>query len=73
MHLTNEVEEHLKKILEIKTISPFRSFAQNLWEEHKEEIMNWEGTTCAYTSQEYFNKNKWYVKKLYKSTLSIRG
>lgn len=66
--LDKQTIKDLEKVLEIATVSPFRAFAMNMWQDHKEEVFTWEGDLVQYTSKDYFSKNKWFLKKLYKST-----
>lgn len=47
--------------------SDFRSWCNALWQEHKTEVFNWTNKPVNYTSQQFFSKNKWYIKSLYKS------
>jgi hypothetical protein len=68
MLLDKRTIKDLEKILEIETVSPFRAFAMNVWQDHKDEVFYWESRIVEYTSKQYFAENKWYLKKLYKST-----
>lgn len=45
--------------------SKFRRWIQEKWFEHKYECLDWKTKSCK-DAQEYFNKNKWFLKALYK-------
>lgn len=47
----------------------FRSWVQEKWYEHKEEVWAWEGFEPTATPTEYFNKYKWWLKREYKHYL----
>lgn len=44
----------------------FRNWVYQIWWEHLEEMMAWEGKQPNYTSQEYFNKYRWWLKREYR-------
>ena len=44
----------------------FRDFLRMIWEEHKEEVFNWDGKDPTYDVKDYFNRHKWWLKRLYK-------
>lgn len=48
-------------------VSPFRSFCRELWEEHREEVLQWTGIPVTYTPEQFFNKNKWYIKSVFQA------
>ena len=50
----------------IQKDSPFRQYITEKWYEHKKEVLTWESKVVDYTQQEWFEKNRWYLKKLYK-------
>lgn len=56
----------MTEIPEFKIPSPFRVWLQNKWFEHKEELLIWEKRQPDYTDAEFFQKNKWSLKKIYK-------
>ena len=47
--------------------SKFRLFCNEKWYEHRDEVLSWTGQHVQGTSQQYFNKYKWFLKTLYKS------
>lgn len=47
----------------------FRFWVTRKWYEHKREKLSWECKPVTYSQQEWFNKNKWFLKKLYKETV----
>jgi hypothetical protein len=53
----------------MKESSPFRQFCQEMWFEHKDEILAWTRKPVDYSSDEYFSKQRWMLKRLYKSHL----
>ena len=44
----------------------FRLFCYEKYFEHSEEIYSWTKSMTYATFPEYFEQNKWYLKKLYK-------
>ena len=44
----------------------FRLWVTRKWYEHKREVLAWEKRVVDYSDKEWFAKNKWYLKKLYK-------
>ena len=44
----------------------FRSWLNNMWQEHKKEVLVTTGKPCDYDLGLYFNKYKWWLKKMYK-------
>ena len=65
----NEISSVVES-LKLPEISNFRLFVLNMWEDHKEEVFTWTKAPVNYTSEEYFNNNKWYLKTLYKKRSS---
>jgi hypothetical protein len=49
-----------------RSASPFRVFLRNMWEEHRDEVLAWTNKPVTYTSEQFFRKNKWYLKTLYR-------
>ena len=47
------------------SMRPFRVFLKHMWEEHKDEVFAWTNKPVTYTSEQFFRKNKWYLKALY--------
>lgn len=45
----------------------FRLFVVEKYYEHSEEVFSWTGTLPRQTFKQYFDENKWYLKKLYKT------
>ena len=58
-----------KEPLEMTQISPFRLFCRQLWEEHRDEVFNWTGESVTYTADQFFSKNKYYIKSLFKARM----
>jgi hypothetical protein len=46
--------------------SAFRIWATSKWYEHKSEILAHERAPVPYEAKEYFAKNKYYLKQLWK-------
>ena len=44
----------------------FRQWVQEMWFEHVEESRVWEGVETTATSQEYFAKYKYWLKREYR-------
>ena len=44
----------------------FRQWCQEKWYEHVEETRAWEGHEPTATSQEYFNRYKFWLKREYR-------
>jgi hypothetical protein len=49
----------------------FRSFLNDKWYEHCDELMAWEKQYPEYDRDYYFKKHKWLLKKMYKDSKSI--
>ena len=47
-------------------ISEFRSFCNEKWYEHKDEILLWTGDMVEYDSKYYYNKHRWLLKSMFK-------
>lgn len=43
----------------------FRVFVNEMWMQHKDELLEWEGELPNYTSRDYFLKYRWQLRKLY--------
>lgn len=43
----------------------FRAWCYEKWQEHCEEVYQWEGFYPTATSQEYFGKYRWWLKRQY--------
>ena len=43
--------------------SAFRNWVNNIWFEHKREVLSFTGKPCDYDVQQYFNKYKWWLKR----------
>lgn len=41
----------------------FRSFCQEKWYEHCEELYTWEGKGPTATPTEYFRKYRWWLRR----------
>lgn len=59
MTLVEKFEIELKK-------PGFRGWLNDRWLEHKDEVLKYTGQPCDYDLGVYFNKYKWWLKKLYK-------
>ena len=46
-------------------ISNFRSFCNDKWFEHKDELFLWEQRFPEYNSTYYFQKHLWMLKKMF--------
>jgi len=44
----------------------FRSWLYQKWMEHKDEVYVMTGKPCDYDLGLYFNKYKWWLKRMYK-------
>lgn len=44
----------------------FRGWLYDKWLEHKDEVLETTGRACDYDLGLYFNKYKWWLKRLYK-------
>ena len=44
----------------------FRAWLQEMWYLHILEIEQWTGKSPEYTSQEYFNRNQWWLRKVFR-------
>lgn len=44
----------------------FRAWCQEMWYQHVDECLTWEGVAPAGTSQEYFAKYKFWLKREYR-------
>jgi hypothetical protein len=47
-------------------MTPFRLFVRHKWEEHKEELMEWEQHLPQYDQHYYFRKHRWFLKRIFK-------
>lgn len=48
----------------------FRQFVLKFWYQHLEELMAWEHTVPKYTSVEYFEKYRWWLRKEYRKYIN---
>ena len=48
-------------------ISPWKSFVQEIWMKHKDEIMEWEQRQVDYTLQDYYLQHKWFLRRLFRA------
>lgn len=44
----------------------FRLFCNEMWFQHKDEILNWTGNLVQYDSTYYFRKHRWLLKAKFK-------
>lgn len=49
----------------MSTAYTFRFWCREKWYEHIDEIISIGGTEPTYTSQQYFNKYRWWLKREY--------
>lgn len=49
----------------MKEVSDFRQWTTQIWHQHVSEILSVTGKPAAYTAEEYFNRNKWFLKKVW--------
>jgi len=49
----------------------FRSFLNEKWYEHQDELMVWEKKFPEYDRDYYFKKHKWLLKKMYKESKAV--
>jgi hypothetical protein len=47
-------------------MSAFRRFVRDKWEEHKEELLEWDKQLPQYDQQYYFRKHRWFLKNIFK-------
>ena len=45
--------------------SEFRSWCNEKWMEHKDELFQWENKFPEYDSTYYFRKHRWMLKKMF--------
>jgi len=58
---------------EDRSMRPFRVFLRQMWEEHKDEVFDWTKSPVTYTPEQFFRKNKWFLKKLYRELNQTPG
>ena len=51
----------------------FRSWLNQKWLDHKDEVYSMTGKPCEYDLGLYFNKYKWWLKRLYKQECKDYG
>lgn len=44
----------------------FRVWLQNMWLDHRDEVLSVSGRECDYDLSTYFHKYKWWLKAVYK-------
>ena len=49
-----------------RTLSNFRTWLNDMWYEHKEEVLNYTGNNVDYPMEVYILKYKWWLKAIYK-------
>ena len=54
--------------LDIEPKQKFRAWLNQRWLEHKDEVLTVTGRVCDYDLGVYFNKYKWWLKRVYKET-----
>jgi len=53
----------------MKKTNSFRSWLNDKWLEHKSEVYAFTGKPCNYELGEYFNKYKWWLRRIYKEEI----
>ena len=55
--------------------STFNRWVMNLWFDHKDEYFTYNGSVCNEEVQQWFNRNKYWLKKVYreKANEQLRG
>ena len=48
-----------------KLPSAFRTFCQNKWFEHKDEIFDWTKQPVEYDAAYYFRKHRWMLRRMF--------
>jgi hypothetical protein len=48
-----------------KLPSAFRTYCQNKWFEHRDEILDWTGRPVDYDAAYYFRKHRWMLRKMF--------
>lgn len=51
---------------DVAKMKPFRHWCHEMWCQHVDEYIAWEGFEPTSTPQEYFNKYKFWLKREYK-------
>lgn len=46
----------------------FRTWLNQQWLEHKEEVLRETGSPCDYDLSKYFHTYRWWLKRLYKDS-----
>lgn len=49
----------------------FRSFLNDKWYEHQEEILVWEKKLPQYDREYYWQKHKWLLKNMFKQSKNV--
>lgn len=47
----------------------FRSWLQEMWFKHKDELLAWEHRLPDYDDKYYFNKHKWMLRRRYREEI----
>lgn len=47
-------------------MTPFRQFVWEKWQEHKDELLQWENRLPEYNEKYYFSKHRWFLKNIYR-------
>ena len=45
----------------------FRHWCYEKWQDHQEEVFQWEGSYPTATGQEYFIKYRWWLKREFRA------
>jgi len=53
----------------MKQIKTFRSWLNQRWVEHKDEVVEVTGKPCDYDLSIYFSKYKWWLRRVYKEEM----
>jgi len=52
---------------ERRVSSEFRRWCYDMWYEHIDELIQFSGKPPSYTSKQYFEKYRWWLKREFKS------
>ena len=45
----------------------FRTWCQEMWMEHCDEVRTWTGLAPTYTQQDYFTSYRWWLRTMYRN------
>ena len=47
----------------------FRTWCHQVWYEHLDEVLEYEGQIPAYTAKTYFEKYRWWLRREYRRSI----